>query len=305
MSARTPIVGLALAVVAAVSLTACGTDDTTPEAGASEATTTVADRADDHHDGDDHGDGHGDDHGATGKQVEAGQVIPSTADGTSPCEVAAPTPGSPGQVGAGDGGKTGSDAGEHGHRGFVKQYDLTPDERQQLIGEMAAARSVIDTFPTVADAEAGGYSMSTVYVPCIGAHYTNISKVAVFDPAVPSELLYDGTEPDSKIIGLSYLVAHENGPPEGFAGKNDLWHQHNSNGGLCLKKNSVTVVGGEEISEEECERRGGEKAAELMENIWMVHAWVAPGFECSWGVFAGECPELGGVLGGTAWDPAE
>jgi hypothetical protein len=34
----------------------------------------------------------------------------------------------------------------------------------------------------------------------------------------------------------------------------------------------------------------------------MVHAWVAPGWECSWGVFAGECPELGGKLGGTAWD---
>jgi len=26
-----------------------------------------------------------------------------------------------------------------------------------------------------------------------------------------------------------------------------------------------------------------------------------PGFECTWGVFSGECPELGGKLGGTAW----
>jgi hypothetical protein len=30
-----------------------------------------------------------------------------------------------------------------------------------------------------------------------------------------------------------------------------------------------------------------------------------PGFECSWGVFAGECPELGGRLAGTAWDPPD
>ena len=34
----------------------------------------------------------------------------------------------------------------------------------------------------------------------------------------------------------------------------------------------------------------------------MVHDWVVPGWECSWGVFAGECPELGGRVGGTAFD---
>jgi hypothetical protein len=34
----------------------------------------------------------------------------------------------------------------------------------------------------------------------------------------------------------------------------------------------------------------------------MLHAWIVPGFECSWGTFSGECPELGGRLCGTAWD---
>ncbi|MEY2465383.1 MAG: hypothetical protein QOH64_3521, partial [Acidimicrobiaceae bacterium] len=37
-------------------------------------------------------------------------------------------------------------------------------------------------------------------------------------------------------------------------------------------------------------------------DIWMVHDWVVPGWECSWGAFAPECPELGGRAGGTAWD---
>ena len=36
----------------------------------------------------------------------------------------------------------------------------------------------------------------------------------------------------------------------------------------------------------------------LLIDIWMMHAWVVPGFECSWGVFAPECPELGGRTGG-------
>ena len=95
----------------------------------------------------------------------------------------------------------------------------------------AAARRI----PPSQDAEAAGYFRSTVYVPCIGAHYTNIRLAIGFDPAHPSELLYDGSTPDAKIVGLSYLVYHHNGPPPGFAGPNDHWHQHNANGGLCLQ----------------------------------------------------------------------
>ena len=34
-------------------------------------------------------------------------------------------------------------------------------------------------------------------------------------------------------------------PPDGFAGTNDHWHQHNANGGLCFGKGG-TVIGGEE-----------------------------------------------------------
>jgi hypothetical protein len=234
--------------------------------------------------------------------IESGQVIPSTADGTSPCEIAQPAPASPGQAGAGEGGQEDQEAGEHGHRGLVKQYPLTAAERKQLAAQMVAARSVIDQFPTVADAEAAGYAKSTPFVPCIGAHYTKLSLIGKFDAAAPSELLYDGTDPDSKILGLSYLLLNVGGPPEGFAGENDIWHQHNANGGLCLKTGSALVIGGEELSDEECAARGGYKAGDVMEDIWMVHAWVAPGWECSWGVFAGECPELGGRLGGTAFD---
>ena len=37
----------------------------------------------------------------------------------------------------------------------------------------------------------------------------------------------------------------------------------------------------------------------------MVHDWVVPGWECGWGIFAGECPELGGRVGGTAFDPPD
>ncbi len=207
----------------------------------------------------------------------------------SPCELSGP-PASPGQVA--------TDAEGHSRRGSTPQVELTRDERVTLTAQQDLARSVVTKFPTVADALAGGYQKSTAYIPCIGAHYTNARLVISFDPAKPSELLFDGTNPDSKLVGLSYLVFHLNGTPEGFAGANDVWHQHNSNGGLCSK--GGLVVGGEAMSAEDCAAIGGRKSAN--KNIWMMHDWIVPGWECSWGVFAGECPELGGRTGGTAWD---
>lgn len=208
--------------------------------------------------------------------------------GTSPCELAGP-PASKGQV---------TDAEGHDHRGPYAQQSLTTAERKTLMEQQAVARSVALRYPTVKDAEAAGYHMSTVYVPCIGAHYTNTALAVRFDPNAPSELLYDGTTPDARIVGLSYLVWHPGGAPEGFAGPNDKWHTHSFNGGLCLK--GGVVVGNEQTSKADCAARGGTKQA--LKDIWMVHDWVVPGFECSWGVFAGECPELGGRTGGTAWD---
>jgi hypothetical protein len=231
-------------------------------------------------------------------------VIPGSATGRSPCEKAAPVPASPGQVGAGGGGSSKDAsaaevaANEHGERGMVVQQPLTHAERVALEAQMTLARSVATKYPTVKDALAAGYMMSTPYVPCIGAHYTNFRLAGTFDPATPSELLYDGTTPDSKIVGLSYLVWHPGGPPPGFAGPNDHWHQHNANGGLCLR--GGVVIGGEETSRQECAARGGRKS--LLIDIWMLHAWIVPGFECSWGVFSGECPELGGRMCTNAWD---
>ncbi|HET9728353.1 MAG TPA: hypothetical protein VFR41_02980 [Acidimicrobiia bacterium] len=233
------------------------------------------------------------------------QVIPGTATGKSACEKALPNPASPGQVGAGTGGSNQNASpaqvaeSEHGERGMVVQASLTHMQRSQLESQMEAARQVALRYPTVKEAVAAGYHESTVYVPCIGAHYTNFGLVtAPFDPAKPSELLYDGTSPDSKIVGLSYLLFHPGGAPPGFAGPNDHWHQHNANGGLCLK--GGLVVGSEALTREQCAARGGRKT--LLTDVWMVHAWIVPGFECTWGTFSGECPELGGRLCGTAWD---
>ena len=67
----------------------------------------------------------------------------------------------------------------------------------------------------------------------------------------------------------------------GFIGPNDHWHQHI---GLCVK-NGV-VVGGEKTTPEQCKSRGGNKVG--LNDIWMVHAWVVPGWDSPQGVFSPE-----------------
>jgi hypothetical protein len=209
--------------------------------------------------------------------------------GNTPCEKAGP-PASQGQV---------FDSAGHFHRGPTVQQPIDGPARLELQTQQEQARAVAAKYPTVADAANAGYRESTVYVPCIGAHYTNAALAIRFDPSLPSELLYAGTAPDARIVGLSYLVIHAGGPPEGFTGPNDVWHQHSFNGGLCINASGL-VIGAERTSPAQCVAMGGRKVP--LTNVWMLHDWVVPGFECSWGVFASECPELGGRLGGTPWD---
>jgi hypothetical protein len=227
-------------------------------------------------------------HGAGGTAGAVPVSAGGFAPGASPCEKSGPAA-SEGQV---------MDAEGHNHRGPAVQEAMDFGTRQQLAQEQLAARAVVLRFPDVASAEKAGYKKSTPYVPCIGAHYTNTALAAKFDINAPSELLFDGTTPDAKIVGLSYLVYHPGGAPEGFAGPNDRWHGHTFNGGLCINPQGV-VVGAESTSPEQCKARGGAKVP--LKDIWMLHDWVVPGWDCSWGVFASECPELGGRVGRTAW----
>jgi hypothetical protein len=174
---------------------------------------------------------------------------------------------------------------EHGH-GVVPNVPVDAATRAALASELVEARAVALSYPTVADAEAAGYTMVTPYVPLIGAHYIKWSAMdGTFDVAEPEMLLYDGTDPASAMVGLSYYQFSPT-EPAGFAGPNDHWHQHI---GLCLNAQLV-VVGGSSTSAEECAARGGRKIEAA--DGWMVHAWVVPGWESQEGVFSPENPDL-------------
>jgi hypothetical protein len=152
-----------------------------------------------------------------------------------------------------------------------------------LADQLVTARQTAMGRPTVAEALLDGYQMVVPYVPLIGAHYMKFSLVdGKFDVTKPEMLLYDGTAPDSKIVGLSYYVRGDS-EPSGFAGPNDHWHRHI---GLCVSLKSFSVIGGEKTTPAECAAMGGRKADGS--DFWMVHAWVVPAWDSPQGVFSAE-----------------
>ena len=210
----------------------------------------------------------GDHHGGSG--IEAGI-------GTSPCEVSGPPV------------SNAQSAGGHGERGPSPQEPIEDAAIRELLGQqLELARAAAEKYPTAADARNAGYIRITPYLPCIGAHWIKPSLMDdTFDVNEPEMLLYDRSDTDGEMVGLSYWArTGKDNPPEGFAGPNDLWHQHI---GLCVSDEGV--VGNEETTKEECARLGGQKTDGS--DSWMVHAWVVPGWESAWGLFSGEHPELG------------
>jgi hypothetical protein len=168
----------------------------------------------------------------------------------------------------------------------------------RLAAELATAREVTERFPTVADATEAGYFRVTGYVPGIAAHYMKFDIVdSEFHLEEPEMLLFDGTDPDSRIVGLSYYVRQDGTaePTQGFVGDNDHYHRHF---GLCIGAGGV--IGDSTTTEEECAARGGRKGSGM--DGWMSHAWVVPGCESPWGVFSGENPLLDSAMGDASGD---
>jgi hypothetical protein len=163
-----------------------------------------------------------------------------------------------------------------------------PAQCAKLANELERARTVIETYPTVADGEAAGWRRIAPYVPGIAAHYIKTSNLTDgFNVDQPEMLLYDGTDPGSHIVGLSYYIFKpgDEEPTEGFTGDNDHYHRHF---GLCLRNGQV--VGGNNTSPEECAARGGGVLNGTAG--WMSHLWLVPGCESDWGVFSGANPAL-------------
>src|SRR5262245_51596680 len=164
-----------------------------------------------------------------------------------------------------------------------RMHPTTAPPSSRLTQELDSARRAAVELMQEVRLSGAGYYLGSYYSPGIGTHYIDWRRVGQpFDPAGPSMLLVDATPNHTRhLAGFSYWV-RSNGPPKGFDGDGDMWHQHR---GLCFID---AVMTRESVANpSDCEGDwidGGD--------LWMLHVWVVPGYENADGVFAPTNPKL-------------
>jgi hypothetical protein len=145
--------------------------------------------------------------------------------------------------------------------------------------------------PTVADARKAGYIQAGEFTPGAGAHFVSVSNASnsflghttTINPANPLALIYEGTAPTSHVTGLMY-GSFTAAPPEGFVGPNDHWHRHTN---LCITwtkgEIGIPYPPDQNVKKSQCDALHGQF---MRETLWMVHAWVVPGWDSPQGVFS-------------------
>lgn len=175
--------------------------------------------------------------------------------------------------------------GGHSHHGENTQAGvMTSEEAGRLDDQLARAADAAMDLRTVEQATAAGFSPSAPRAEGVGVHWTKWSWVdEPFDPEKPSQLLFEevtfGAGPE--LVGLSYWVYSDH-EPEGFAGSDDVWHQHL---GLCFED-------GIAVNEKVPDRTGCAGDWINGKDLWMLHVWVVPGMENRLGVFANINPRF-------------
>lgn len=166
-------------------------------------------------------------------------------------------------------------AGGHGpqHGDQSAKLPRSTELDAQLQAARRAARGLM-TKPRLADA---GYYLGSYYSAGVGTHFIDWDLVGrPFAPGRPAMLLVDTTPGHiPRLAGFSYWV-RSTGPPEGFAGDADEWHEHR---GLCFANGMLVEEGVGDPSACEGSWVGGD-------DLWMLHAWVVPGYDNPAGVFA-------------------
>ncbi len=154
---------------------------------------------------------------------------------------------------------------------------LPADQKTRFDAQITAAAAAAKAFASTDMAAAAGYVQSSTQLPGIGTHWVKWSLVdQPFDPAKPAMLLFDESAlHPSRLAGFSYWVRSA-APPEGFAGPNDVWHRHS---GLCF--DNGFLVRENVPAADQC-------AGQWLNgsDLWMLHAWVAPGLPNTAGIFA-------------------
>jgi hypothetical protein len=183
-------------------------------------------------------------------------------------------------------------AGNDSEQSELKPYaPLDPATQATLSAQLGAAAQAAQRFPTVASAKAAGMVLAGGMAPGVGAHYQELNANSLkginpdgsVDPSEPASWIYASAADNAPVVGVMYESLSSN-PPSGFAGGNDHWHQHSN---LCITFTNgsigVPFAPDASVTPQECKDAHGTFMAKT---VWMVHAWVVPGWESPAGVFS-------------------
>jgi hypothetical protein len=181
-------------------------------------------------------------------------------------------------------------AGNTSEQSELKPYvPLGAADQAVLNHQLTQALFAAERFPTVASAKAAGMILAGGMAPGVGAHYQLIgggdltSLDGQFDPSQPASWIYASTADNAPVVGVMYesLTAQ---PPSGFIGPNDHWHRHSN---VCIQLGNgqiaVPFAADQSVTPQECSDVHG---IFMKKTVWMVHAWVVPGWESPQGVFS-------------------
>ena len=182
-------------------------------------------------------------------------------------------------------------AGNATEQSELKKFvPLDPANQALLTQQLAQAQQAAMRFPTFGSAKAAGMILAGGMAPGVGAHmqnfgnsFSDVNPDGSINAADPASWIYAGTAPNSPVVGLMYTSFGETAPV-GFAGPNDHWHQHSN---VCVKfANGMIAVPfavDQDVTQQECADAHG---TFMKKTVWMVHAWVVPGWESPQGVFS-------------------
>jgi hypothetical protein len=173
----------------------------------------------------------------------------------------------------------------------AKWVPLGPTDQAALTGQLAQSYQAAMRYPTVASAKAAGMILAGGMAPGVGAHYQLISAAGfkginpdgTINALYPASWIYASVADNAPVVGVMYESLNDTAP-SGFVGPNDHWHRHSD---VCVKfsggKIAVPFAADQDITPKECADVQGDF---MKKTVWMVHAWVVPGWESPQGVFS-------------------
>jgi hypothetical protein len=173
----------------------------------------------------------------------------------------------------------------------AKWVPLDASDQALLSQQLAQAEQAAMRYPTVASAQAAGMILAGGMAPGVGAHYQEINGSlfkglnpdGTVNALYPASWIYASVAPDAPVVGVMYESFGDTAPA-GFVGPNDHWHRHSD---VCVKyadgKIDVPFAADQDVTPQECADVHGQF---MKKTVWMVHAWVVPGWESPQGVFS-------------------